>query len=114
MITASLSIRCKENKFGCKWTGVILDYDVRIQLISNITLFYKYSLLNLYSLNFFKDHEKICLYKSLECPLNGCKMKVIKSALNDHMMKCPFRLVKCEYCFGERAFNSLEVCVLHR
>ena len=76
----SLTVRCGNHKSGC---------------LEEMQLFR------------LSSHQQVCQYGEVLCPNKSCGESVLKCSLNDHMLKCPFRNVKCSDCHLECAFVEL-------
>ncbi len=76
---------------------------------SVLPLLYMYSTVHeLYiHLYYTQKHCLECIYKSVECPNEGCEVVLPSSELEDHTDVCQYRKVSCEHCGESLTVHSL-------
>ena len=50
-----------------------------------------------------------CMKQFLNCPNDGCTIKVIRQDLQIHLENCNYRLVKCDYCQKDACLKRLSL-----
>lgn len=70
---------------GCYWTGNLGDLQTHI--------------------------DNNCKYTQVECRFEGCKIKVQRWNLDEHMKECKWRPMECNYCRTTVPFNSFTIHV---
>ena len=76
-----LRVSCENEEKGCAWSGVLVDYD---------------------------NHKASCGFNEVDCPNAGCKEKVIKAFLEEHLNStCPRRMTTCDVCQNFVTYEDL-------
>ena len=79
----SLLVRCTNAKGGCDWTGEV----------GNITK--------------HLSNSDGCKFEVIHCP-NNCGKVFERQCLADHVVECPCRTTKCQYCHTEGEYQFIE------
>jgi hypothetical protein len=81
MIITKLEVYCTRKDKGCKWIGMIMDYE---------------------------DHtNKKCEYQEISCENNGCDKKFLRIEKSKH--DCEYKVINCENCNKNMIFKNLLV-----
>jgi hypothetical protein len=77
----SKHIYCKNKNVGCNWTGALPEFQNHVNVL--------------------------CDYEEVNCKNKGCPEKLFRSNLKIHLPNCDYRMIKCEFCSIDVAYNEL-------
>ena len=49
-------------------------------------------------LSSLNDHFKVCQKQIVNCPLDNCSLSLLREQLPEHLSKCEYRIIQCEFC----------------
>lgn len=44
------------------------------------------------------EHFKVCQKQIVKCPLDNCSLSLLREQLPEHLSKCEYRIIQCEFC----------------